>query len=90
MIQHSVIKHQVALLTPDHLSAHGLPHHPRGELFILQIALHRIVAKAGMVVREGRQRVVRLAHQQKLTIIQSGDFTHACGLSDGAYFGSFA
>ncbi len=76
----------------SHDHASGLPgkDHLCGEFLLLQIAFHRIVAKTGAVFGKIGQRVVRLAHQQKLTIIQPRYFAHSLSLSLEPDFGSFA
>ncbi len=90
VIQHGVVERQVAACTPDDLSAHVFPHHPCREFILLQVAFHRIMAETGAVVGEIGHGVVGLAHQQKLTIIQSCDFVHALSLSSRSFFRLFA
>jgi hypothetical protein len=81
MIHHPVSDSQLTSLTPYHLTTHSLPHPSRGQFRILPIALHRSMAEPCAVVGKLRQRVVRLAHHQKLTIIQSRYFAHPFSLS---------
>ena len=90
VIQHGVVKGDVSPRRGYHLSFHILPHHAGGQLFFLQIPFDRIMAKAWTVIGKIGQGIVRLAHQQKLTVVEAGYGTHAFSLSPPPFSCSFA
>jgi len=75
-IQHRVIKYYVAVRRSDNLRLHILSCLSRGDFVPLQILLGSIVTELLRVAHKIRQRVIDLAHQQKLTVIQSRNFAH--------------
>ncbi|OQA13842.1 MAG: hypothetical protein BWY63_03347 [Chloroflexi bacterium ADurb.Bin360] len=77
LIQHGIIKDHIALRRSDHLRLHILPYQTRCDFVPFQIPLGPIMAEFFGVVRKIRQRVIDLAYQQKLTVIQACYFAHA-------------
>ena len=73
LVQHRVIKDDVARLTGHDLAAHVLPEQPGGDPLPCKVAVGQIVAEAPGVLGKVRQRVVDLRTQQKLAVVQTGN-----------------
>ena len=82
LVQYGVVKQHIATRCWHHLPAHVLPDQVRGDPLAASVPVDRVVAELLTVVSKVRQRVVDLADQQILTVIEAshrcfhaGDFT---------------
>ena len=73
LVQHRVIKDDVARLTGHDLAAHVLPEQPGGDPLPCKVAVDQVVAEVLGVLGKVRQRVVDLRTQQKLAVVQTGN-----------------
>jgi hypothetical protein len=71
LIEHCVIKHHIACARFNDLTGDVLPHQPRGELLSSQIPIDLVVRKPLTMVGKVSQRIVDLADQQILAIVQA-------------------
>ena len=73
LVRHGVIKNHITFWRLHHMRFHVLPHQTWSNLVSGQIAVHGIVAELlGMLGKIG-QRIVDLANQQVLTVVQASD-----------------
>ena len=73
LVHHGVIKDHIPFWRLHHMCFHVLPYQTGSNLVPGQIAVHRIMAELlGMLGKIG-QRIVGLANQQVLTVVQASD-----------------
>ncbi len=78
LVQHRVVKKYIRIRRSNKRLHNIVPDQAWGQPLSTQIAIDRVVTKAFTVMRKVGERVVDLAHQQILAILQTGDsFTHA-------------
>jgi hypothetical protein len=70
-IQHHVIKNDVSFGRVNNIATHVVPHIAARDTVFFEISIDRVVAHLLSVLRKIRQRVVDLADQQILAIIQA-------------------
>jgi len=73
LVDDRVIEDQITLVDLHHLPLHVLPDQAGRDLVARQVAVDGIVAEVGAVFGKVGQRVVDLATQQILTVIQASD-----------------
>ncbi len=70
VVKHSVVKDQIGIIVESKVGLHLFPQKTRGKLLPTQVAVDGIMAKALQVVGHVRQRVIDLAAQQELAVIE--------------------
>ena len=72
LIDDCVIKHHKSMWRWTHFAFYILPHQVGSDFIPSQISIRHVVAEFFSMLGIIRQRIIDLAHQQVLTIIQSG------------------
>jgi hypothetical protein len=70
LVQHAVIKEQKRLGVQHKEEPHLLPQQTRREFLAAQVAVDGVVAETLEMIRQVGQRVIDLAAQQILTVVQ--------------------